>query len=124
MTTEIIKTTTEVKSNINILASSGGGGASHTLSNIDTVKIIFKNEKGSDGQFCKSWGVYFENQDYKFDTILLPWGDDEFYGDGWTQLSDSVADIIGGGFNGFVGIKNAFRVNADKLKIAMKPLGY
>jgi hypothetical protein len=40
------------------------------------------------------------------------------------RCSDSVADIIGGGFNGFVGIKNAFRVNADKLKIAMKPLGY
>jgi hypothetical protein len=36
----------------------------------------------------------------------------------------SVADIVGGGFEGFIDIKNAFRMNADKLKIEMKPLGY
>jgi hypothetical protein len=94
------------------------------LSNIDTVKIIFKNERGSDGQFCKSWGVYFEGQNYKFDTIVLAWGDDGLYGEGWTQLSDAVADIVGGGFESFIDIKNAFRMNADKLKIEMKSLGY
>jgi hypothetical protein len=123
MATEIIKKTTEVKGNINILASSGGGDASHT-SNNNNDNIIFKNEKGSSGEFCKSWGVYFEGQNYKFDTIVLAWGDDGFYGEGWTQLSDAVADIVGGGFESFIDIKNAFRMNADKLKIEMKPLGY
>jgi hypothetical protein len=67
--------------------------------------------------FCKSWGVYFEGQNYKFDTIVLAWGDDGLYGEGWTQLSDAVADIVGGGFESFIDIKNAFRMNADKLKI-------
>ena len=122
MATEIIKKTTEVKSNINILASSGGGDASHTSNNNDN--IIFKNERGSGGEFYKSWGVYFKGQNYKFDTIVLSWGDDGFYGEGWTQLSDAVTDIVGEGFESFIDIKNAFRMNADKLKIAMKPLGY
>jgi hypothetical protein len=26
---------------------------------------------------------------------VLSWGDDGFYGEGWTQLSDAVADIVG-----------------------------
>jgi hypothetical protein len=122
MTTEIIKTTTEVKSNISVSVIRGGDDASHTPNNNDN--IIFKNERGSDGEFYKSWGVYFKGQNYKFDTIVLSWGDDGFYGEGWTQLSDAVADIVGEGFESFIDIKNAFRVNADKLKIAMKPLGY
>jgi hypothetical protein len=124
MKTEIIKTTTEVKSNINASVIMGGDDASHTSSNNDIINIIFKNEKGSGGEFYKSWGVYFEGQNYKFDTIVLAWGDDGLYGEGWTQLSDAVADIVGGGFESFIDIKNAFRMNADKLKIEMKPLGY
>jgi hypothetical protein len=40
------------------------------------TKIIFKNEHGDGGEYCKSWGVYFEGQEDKFDTIILAWADD------------------------------------------------
>ena len=89
------------------------------------TKITFKNEKGDGGEFCKSWGVYFEGQEYKFDTIILAWADDVYiYGEGWTQLSSEVCDIIGGGFPKLIDIKNAYRKNANELKNILKRLGY
>lgn len=95
------------------------------------TKIIFKNEKGSNGEFYKSWGVYLEGQNDKFDTIILAWAGDggdaygeDFYGSNWTQLSSTVCDIIGGGFPKFIDIKNAYRKNADELKNMLDQLGY
>jgi hypothetical protein len=85
------------------------------------TKIIFKNEKGDGGEFHKSWGVYLEGQEDKFDTIILAWADDvDIYGEGWTQLNTEVCDVIGGGFPKLIDIKNAYRKNADKLKNIIK----
>jgi hypothetical protein len=85
------------------------------------TKITFKNEKGDGGEYCKSWGVYFEGQEDKFDTIILAWTDDvDMYGEGWTQLSADVCDVIGGGFPKLIDIKNAYHENADKLKNIIK----
>jgi hypothetical protein len=95
------------------------------------IKIQFKNEKGSDGEFQKSWGVYFEGQDYKFTTIILAWASDadddmidDFYGDDWTTTDTWVLDIIGDGFEKFIDIKNAIREHADELKAKAEPMGY
>jgi hypothetical protein len=89
------------------------------------TKIIFKNEKGSGGEFHKSWGVYFDGQNDKLDTIVLAWADDtDIYGEGWTQIDTTVCDIIGGGFPKFTDIKNAYRKHANELKAIFEPLGY
>jgi hypothetical protein len=86
------------------------------------TKIIFKKENGTSKYYERTYGVYFEGHNTKFDTIVLPWGEKkiryERFGGGYTQLNEGVGEIINGkaGFLRLNEIKKAYRNHVDKIR--------
>ena len=86
------------------------------------TKILFKKDDKSTKYYENTYGVFFEGENERFDTIILPWGEKEIrhkmFGGGYTQLNEGVGEIINGktGFLKLNEMKKAYRSNTDKIR--------
>ena len=86
------------------------------------TKMIFKKEDKSTKYYENTYGVFFEGENERFDTIVLPWGERKIrykqFGGGYTQLNEGVGEIINGkaGFLRLNEIKKAYRNHVDKIR--------